>query len=145
MRRPLPESDGVHANMTPMIDVVFLLIIFFMLVAQLSRERTLELDLPSFDQRQSIPITSDSQLVINVAPDDDLTPWRIAHLAFSDNAQGRRRLAEVLQHARRRQPDLQVLIRADRVEHYDRVHPLMEAVAEAGVTEVGLVTIPPER
>ena len=131
--------------MTPMIDVVFLLIIFFMLVAQLSRERTITLDLPSFEHRQSIPITSESQLVINVAPDDEVVPWRIAHLAFDDSADGRRRLAEVLQHARRRMPDISVLIRADRVERYDRVQPLMAAVADAGITEVGLVTIPPDR
>ena len=145
MRRPLPESRGLHANMTPMIDVVFLLIIFFMLVAQLSRERVIELDLPSYEHRQSIPLTRESRLVINVAPDDDIVPWRIAHLAFDDSPDGRRRLAEVLQHARRRQPDLGVLIRADRVERYDRVQPLMAAVAEAGISEVGLVTIPPDR
>ena len=34
-RRPLPPSHGNHPNVTPLIDVVMCLIIFFMLVAKI--------------------------------------------------------------------------------------------------------------
>ncbi len=40
------EPAHVSANLTPMIDVVFLLVIFFMLVAQISRTQLGDLDPP---------------------------------------------------------------------------------------------------
>ena len=145
MRRALPTQESIRANMTPMIDVVFLLIIFFMLVAQMSRERTITLELPSFENRQSLPLTANSQLVINVDPGvDGAAVYRIGQLSFTDEAGDRARLTQVLRRAQRRMPSIQVLIRADRLEHYERVHPLMDIVAEAGIREVGLVTIPLE-
>ena len=64
MRRALPTQESIRANMTPMIDVVFLLIIFFMLVAQMSRERTITLELPSFEHRQSRRVIVNGELPI---------------------------------------------------------------------------------
>ncbi len=37
---------GVHANLTPMIDVTFLLIVFFVLVSQIVEVENVELRLP---------------------------------------------------------------------------------------------------
>ena len=46
MRR-LPGPQGLQVNMTPMIDVVFLLIVFFMLVSRIASEEVAQgVDLP---------------------------------------------------------------------------------------------------
>ena len=51
MRTPNHTQDGgVHFNMTPMIDVVFLLIIFFLVSSHLAKQEVhLELPLPAAD------------------------------------------------------------------------------------------------
>ena len=38
-RHHLPESHGTHPNVTPLIDVVMCLIVFFMLVAMVAQAR----------------------------------------------------------------------------------------------------------
>lgn len=50
-------------NLTPMIDVVFLMIIFFMLVAELTRARALEIDPPRED---GVVATEDGTLLVQV-------------------------------------------------------------------------------
>ncbi len=46
----------VSFNMTPMIDVVFMLIIFFMLVSNFASVENLELDLPDPDHSQAAKV-----------------------------------------------------------------------------------------
>ena len=50
-------------NMTPMIDIVFLLIIFFMTVTQVSKVNKMQLDLPELEAAKE---QKPSELVINI-------------------------------------------------------------------------------
>lgn len=54
------QADEVNVNLTPLIDVVFLLLIFFMVSTTFTRETQLEVDLPQADNtaaaEQSRPI-----------------------------------------------------------------------------------------
>lgn len=43
------QADEIHVNLTPLIDVVFLLLIFFMVSTTFTRETQLEVDLPQAD------------------------------------------------------------------------------------------------
>ena len=53
-------------SMTPLIDVVFLLLIFFMVASRLSQE-DLELDIPLPSAANAMPMTSEpTELVVNV-------------------------------------------------------------------------------
>jgi len=137
-------AAGVEANMTPMIDVVFLLIIFFMLVSQIQRARLVELDLPEIrDAAASVP-PRDSVLVINVIPNNRDAAYRLGSLDFPDDRAGREALVRQLIRERERRDDTVVLVRADRTEPYERVHPVLEAVSEAGLTRVHLLTLTEE-
>ncbi len=53
MSRPLqfrrPSTDDVSINLTPLIDVVFLLLIFFMVTTTFERQTRLDVDLPSVE------------------------------------------------------------------------------------------------
>ena len=51
--------------MTPMIDIIFLLIIFFMVAAQFARQAHVDLQLP-LEVGEPIPNESQSNLVINI-------------------------------------------------------------------------------
>jgi len=64
-----PRTGTPSVNMTPMIDIVFLLIIFFMTVSQVSKINREHVDLPkldgSADQESSI-------VTVNVTEDGDM-------------------------------------------------------------------------
>ena len=66
LRVIVPEID-----MTPMIDIVFLLIIFFMVAAQFARESNVELNLPAEQGEQDIE-HDPSKLVLNILPSGEI-------------------------------------------------------------------------
>ena len=62
-------SRLLRMNMTPMIDIVFLLLIFFMTVTQASRIKEEQLELPQQEGSRDKEISS---LTINIRPDGQL-------------------------------------------------------------------------
>ena len=58
-------------DMTPMIDIVFLLIIFFMVAAQFAREANVELNLPT-EQGEQETDRDPSKLILNILPNGDI-------------------------------------------------------------------------
>lgn len=65
--------EEVNVDMTPMIDVTFLLLIFFVIVSTLTRMETeAEVELPLADQAQVDEAPDRDQLVINIEKDGDI-------------------------------------------------------------------------
>jgi len=135
-------ATGVNANMTPMIDVVFLLIIFFMLVSQIQRARLVDLTLPEIADAKTDEPARESVVVINVVPQDrEGAPYRLGTLDFDNDRAGLDGLVRQLVRERERDPQSIVIVRADRTETYERVHPVLQAVSDAGLTRVQLLTL----
>ncbi len=115
--------------MTPMIDVVFLLIIFFLVSSHLAKQETRPaLDLPTAGP-QLPTVDSAERLTINVSAD--------GVLAVSGAAVDLQRLTELM----RRHVDLHgdaaaVRIRTDRSVPYAQVEPLLQTAADAGVAHI---------
>ena len=124
------KSGDVSFNMTPMIDVVFLLLIFFLVASHLARQETqLELPLPAADSGEETAAADAPRLTINLLADGAMLvagrPLAAAEL--------RERLAE----RRRAEGDrLEVRIRADRNSPYRHAAAVMRACAQAGVWNV---------
>lgn len=120
-----------EANMTPMIDVVFLLIIFFLVSSHLARRETrLELALPSAATGQADNDPA-PRLTINVEADGALT----LGTAPVDAAE----LASRLAAEREQQGDaLRVRLRSDQAAPYSAVEPALVACSEAGVDDLAL-------
>jgi biopolymer transport protein ExbD len=131
MRAPVYKPVRRYGfNMTPMIDVTFLLLIFFLVASHLSRnESQLELDLPiaksgSDDLRQAIP-----RIIVNVKNDGSL--WLAGRTVDSD------KLASLFKAAKSHELDeVEVRIRASRSAHYANVEPILMACAQAGIWNV---------
>lgn len=130
----LPSSSGrrpVGANMTPMIDVVFLLIIFFLVSSHLSRqENSLPLDLPIADSSGTADADA-SSLTISV---DANSNWFVG---------GRRvdldEIRDVFSdHARRDGADAKLRLRTDRDAEYQAVEPLLREAAKAGLSDASI-------
>ena len=56
----------IEANLTPMIDVTFLLIVFFVLVSQIVSQENQPMQLPEPDDPASELVTDDERAVINI-------------------------------------------------------------------------------
>jgi|LakMenE18May11ns_1017448.scaffolds.fasta_scaffold9959637_19 biopolymer transport protein ExbD len=121
-------TGGTTISMTPMIDIVFLLIIFFLVSSHMaSRETAQPIDLPS----ASTALASEA-----VSPDATLN-------ILSDGAmqlQGQTILIEGLAPALRRivaaDGPMQLRIRTDRTLPYERVEKVLIECSQAGVTDL---------
>lgn len=135
MRRVnLRQRGEISFNMTPMIDVTFLLIVFFLVSSHLARQEVpLELDLP--EAASGEPLADDARrLVVNVLPDGELI------------VAGRRvepgeleRVIEIERGSSNR--ELEIRIRSDRQVPYRFVEPVMLAAARAGVWRVSFAVV----
>ncbi|MCA9302774.1 MAG: biopolymer transporter ExbD [Phycisphaerales bacterium] len=125
------NAHGGRVNVTPMIDVVMVLIIFYLLVGQLAIDRRTEINPPS--TATGIVETQDQDpITLGVHTDGSLTlngePIELARL------EGEMR-GQIL-----RDPTLAVSVRADRAAPFGTVRPVLQAVRGAGVDQVELVT-----
>ena len=131
MRIPKYDADrDAGANMTPMIDVVFLLIIFFLVSSHLAqRENQVPLALPDATSGEEGMEVSKPRVTLNVLPDGQ---W-----LFSGSPIPSDDLVVRLRQARDRQgKDVELRIRADRNALYERVSPVLTAAAGAGIWNV---------
>ena len=136
MRSPTNQGRGsIGFNMTPMIDIVFLLIIFFLVSSHLARQETqVELDLPdaaSSDRAEEedvrrivVNVKSDQQILVGSVPTD---VTRLEALLTYESQKMRRSPA-----AR----PLEVRIRTDRRVPYQAVEPILLACAQSGIWNV---------
>jgi len=104
MRLPQSEPELGVPNMMPLIDVVFLLLIFFLMASSFERaERELPVILPEVAEAQPLAMTQD--LVINITPEGK---YVVAQQEYSEE-----KLATLLVQTRRNNPHQGVLIRGD--------------------------------
>ena len=127
----------IEVNVTPLIDVVFLLLIFFMVSTTFVRESAIELTLPEASEEQ----TSDSPDVIEVAISRDGTVY-VNGRALSDsrNASLRESLAAVMQAG----AEQTVVISADENATHQAVIDVMDAARQLGLYRVTFPTRTPE-
>ncbi len=117
-------------NMTPMIDVVFLLIIFFLVSSHLARqENQIEMELPVAKSADDDVEQDTPRVTVNVK--EDGTIW-VGGRPVSAEA-----LIQRLTAARQQQgDDLEVRIRGSRVAPYAFFEPIMLACTESGIWNV---------
>ena len=123
-----PMSD---INMTPLIDVMLVLLVIFMITAPLMTS-SLKLDLPKTDAAQP----SDTPQFIAVALDRD------GRYFFGDEAVDAAAFTSRIAAAAQRNAQTEVQLRADRSVPYGRVAELIGIVQKAGLTRIGFVTEP---
>lgn len=117
-------------NMTPMIDVVFLLIIFFLVSSHLARQESrLELELPTAAAGDEDTDQLTPRVTVNVKPDGTL--WLAGRVIDPPN------LARRLESLREENGDnLEVRIRSSRKAVYSHVEPIMLACTRTGIWNV---------
>jgi len=116
--------------MTPMIDIVFLLIIFFMVGTKFTElERKIGLKVPNVNNSGALTAAPEKK-VINVHRDGMIT-YRGEDVAIDD-------LIEILAAARAEYEDLGVLVRGDAEGPFQNVATVLNACRIAGISEMGI-------
>ena len=128
INRPPPMSD---INMTPLIDVMLVLLVIFMITAPLMSS-SLKLDLPT----ASGALPNDSPQFISVALDAQ------GKLFFGDEALETAAFAARVLDTARKNPRTEVQLRADKGVPYGRVAEVIGIVQKAGLNRIGFVTEP---
>lgn len=128
------QDDLPAINLTPMIDIVFNLIIFFMVSTKFTEiERKVDLSLPEVGGAAALNQAPRSR-VINIYRDGTigLDGQTVTLVEL------RARLADV----HRQQPDVELTVRGDGLTHYQNVAAVMTACRQAGISEMGIAVAP---
>ena len=125
---PAPMSD---INMTPLIDVMLVLLVIFMITAPLMSS-SLKLELP----RAEGGTPNEAPQFISVALDPQ------GQLFFGEEALDAAAFALRVGEAARKNPKTEVQLRADKGVPYGRVAEVIGVVQKAGLNRIGFVTEP---
>ncbi|MFU8847126.1 MAG: ExbD/TolR family protein [Opitutales bacterium] len=122
-----PDTGNEEVDLTPMIDVVFLLIVFFMTVANMITSEKIDVNMPvaihsvipeEFGGRNTITVTRDGSIYSGVYPVD------------LDGLQ------DILQREINNNSELKVYIRADSYTEHQFINDVMETCAAVGIYNV---------
>jgi biopolymer transport protein TolR len=128
---PSPMSD---INMTPLIDVMLVLLVIFIITAPLMTS-SLKLDLPKTDA--ATPTAAPTFIAVSIDSS--------GKLFFSDDPLTREQLMQRVTAAAKGNPQLEVQLRADQKVPYGQVADLIGLVQKAGLTRIGFVTEAPAK
>jgi biopolymer transport protein ExbD/biopolymer transport protein TolR len=125
-RAPQPMSE---INMTPLIDVMLVLLVIFMITAPLMASR-LRLDLPKAEGATPV----DTPHVFAVALDAE------GRLFVSEERASLDELRSRASAAAKATPGIEVQLRADEKVPYGKVAELIGVMQQAGLTRIGFIT-----
>jgi biopolymer transport protein ExbD len=128
------RDEEVGINLTPLIDVVFLLLIFFMVSTTFERHGEIQLQLPSAD-RDPAPA---QQAWIDVLVDATGTYYVDGRELVNRRPETLQRMLETVLSERGGQP---VLVRADANASHQSVVTALDVIGRLGVTSVSIATI----
>ena len=131
-RHAYREDEGI--NITPMLDVVFIMLIFFIVSASFTRETGASIDRPAASEAAAL---QNAAILIGIRPNDDI--WMAGQ---------RVELVEVrhmTERARAENPEGSVVIVADKGSQIGTVTRVLDQLRLAGVEGVAIAAAPPER
>jgi biopolymer transport protein ExbD len=127
------DDDEPVLNLTPMIDVVFQLLLFFMVATTfLDPEKEIEIELPEAASGEA-PDPDNEELIINIFAD--------GRIVLAGREIPAETLLSELKAAALADPATPVTIRGDRLVHHERVVQVMDACGQAGLLNLAVGTL----
>jgi len=134
LRPGYKKDEGVEVNLTPLIDVVFLLLIFFMVSSTFDRHAKLKVQLPQANAQTEQKV--DNPLVLSI---DSKGKYYI------DDRQVVNEQLDTLKAALKKtvgeRVNVTVLLRADGSASHQSVVRAMDAAAQLGLTKLSIATV----
>jgi biopolymer transport protein ExbD len=127
------KQEAPDVNLTPMIDVVFLLLLFFMVSTSFIRESSLKVDLPEATGEAMAEQIEPIDIIINSAG-----IFTINQTELLDNS--REAVSEALKTAVGEQTDPHIVISADADTDYQNIVTAMDTAQALGYSRLTLAT-----
>lgn len=138
MKFKIPVEGGEdEVNMAPMIDMVFLLLIFFMVASHMSKMDRTPVELPVAD-KSTVPENARGRQLITIRSAD--TTGEEVDILMNLNQVEVDQIAPMVRQALENDADTKVYLRADRYAKHKHVKEVMAACAEGGVVDVIFAT-----
>jgi biopolymer transport protein ExbD len=135
-----PKRIGVAIDMTPMVDVAFLLLIFFMTTTTFKPPEEITVDLPSSNAEYKVPETNVVVVTINkqsevFVQDDPLSP-----ISKVETANLKQQLGDWIRSTRTKRPRARWVVKADRSCDYGVMEDVMNVLQEQKTNRFVLMT-----
>lgn len=137
MNLRIRRRDDVDINITSLIDVVLLLLIFFMVSTTFTRDAQLQVDLPKASAEPGEAPKQVLEITINVNGDFFIDDKQVV------NAKPETLRRAIIQSIGDRR-DLPVILRADSRTPYQAVVTAMDVTGQLGLTQLSLATSQPQ-
>jgi biopolymer transport protein ExbD len=124
-RRP---DDEMGFQLAPMIDMTFLLLIFFMVTTKISKEQIKE--------EVKLPVASNAIIPEDVSNRDIISIDAQGRYFIGQEIADKKRLAEYLKKRFENTPPLRLYIRADQKTSGKKIKEIMKMAADAGAVDV---------
>ncbi|MDX1625960.1 MAG: biopolymer transporter ExbD [Wenzhouxiangellaceae bacterium] len=134
MKLQTEQDEEPDINLTSLIDVVFLLLIFFMVSATFERQALLRVELPESSQREEPLEVERVELVITESGE-----YFVGEQLLVDDR--RATLEQVLAERFEARPDAVLVIRADGAAPHRLVVRAMDAAARQGIDRLSVATV----
>ena len=132
MQFKIPTEGGDdEINMAPMIDMVFLLLIFFMVASHLTAMERIPVSLPVADKAKVPEEARDRQLIT-------VTAEANGEAAYYMNLQkvDIKELSVAIAQQQAKDENVRIYLRADRQVRHKYIKAVMEACADAGIADI---------
>ena len=130
---------GIRIDMTPMVDVAFLLLIFFMVTTVFRTPQALEINLPP-DPNAKVEVNEEKVVTIRVLP-DERSYWRRAKQPWVRTDVSK--LTDVFK-AYRGNKDIIVIIKIDRDAKFNNMVHIIDELDMSNLTRFSLGTLTPQ-
>jgi biopolymer transport protein ExbD len=144
-----PHRQGVRIDMTPLVDVAFLLLTFFMLTTQFKPTEEVTIELPASHSEFKLP--ESDVMTVNIAKDGriflGLDSQLLRRRLFGKENELKAsvqvkqdELANYLIQARTANPKLRTVIKGDKEADYGTAEDVMNILQKVQITRFNLVT-----
>jgi biopolymer transport protein ExbD len=127
------EADEADINLAPMLDIVFIMLIFFIVTTSFVREAGLEVNRPSAKTAQP---RESANILIAIAPNGEI--W------IDKRPVDIRSVRAVVERLTAENPEASVIIQGDREAQIGLLVAVMDQVRKGGVSNVSIAATPLE-
>lgn len=123
------EEESEEINLTPMLDVVFIMLIFFIVTATFIKEAGIQVDRPNTVTAES---QEDAAILIAISPADEI--W------IDKQERDPRDVRGIIERLHGENPKGSIVIQADEESTNEMLIIVLEAAKAAGVTNVAIAS-----
>ena len=129
MRRLMQQEEEKVADLTPMLDVVFIMLIFFIVTATFIKETGVEVNRPD---TKTAELKKTVSLLVGVAPDNGI--W------IDKKRVDIRNVRPMMERLHAEKPKGGLVIQADSDSKVEKVLAIMEAARNIGINQVAVAS-----